>query len=310
MHISKAGGLIAAAGPEATRPKLLPGSLTAVDHIAQTFQQAGLFPIVVVTGFEAEEVKYRLAGQGIVFLHNKDYLETEMFESVRMGLDFLRDKCERIVFTPSIVPLFLPDTLHRLLQEKNSIVSPVCQENDGHPVVLSSAIVPQILAYQGDWGLRGALKEMDAVRTYVQVDDEGILITSNESDKLKAHFDERSSEFVQPIVRLGMERESELFNDRTKLLLLLVGVTGSVLGASDMMAMSLSYAWNILNRLETALGYKVIIRRRGGRAGSGSTLTPKGIAFLKAFQKYEEEVLEKSKESFRELLRDKGLLEP
>ncbi len=310
MHISKAGGLIAAAGPEATRPKLLPGSLTAVDHIAQTFQQAGLFPIVVVTGFEAEEVKYRLAGKGIVFLHNKNYRETEMFESVRMGLDFLRDKCGRIVFTPSTIPLFLPGTLHRLLQEKNSIVSPVCRENDGHPVVLESELVPQILSYQGDNGLRGALKEMEAVRTRVQVDDEGILITSHETAKLRAHFANRSDEFVQPIVRFGMERESELFNARTKLLLLLVGVTGSVLGASEMMAMSLSYAWNILNKLETALGYKVIIRRRGGKAGSGSTLTDKGIAFLKAFQQYEEEVLETSKELFRELLRDKGLLEP
>ncbi len=310
MQISKTGGLIAAASKKATQPTLRLGSITVVQQIVLTFQQAGVFPIAVVTGFEADEVKYGLAGRGVVFLYNEEYQEPELFASVRIGLEFLENMCERIVFAPANVPLFLPATLRALLKTPGDIVTPSFQNKGGHPIILANDVIPAILSYQGGGGLRGALAEMERKRRWVEVPDEGILLNVHQQSALKAHLKNSRAEFMHPCLRLSMEGEEELFNARAKLLLLLIGKTHSVRTAGDMMAMSASKAWNILNKLENALGYALIARRRGGSEGSGSDLTPEGFDFLRAFQRYEEEVQAFSGGQFEKMLRNNGALGP
>ena len=74
--------------------------------------------------------------------------------------------------------------------------------------------------------------------------------------------------------------------------------------------MSISKAWDTLNKLEAALGYPLILRRQGGTKGSGSDLTPRGQAFLQAFQQYEERALAQSNLVYEELLLSPGYLKP
>lgn len=303
MQISKTGGLIAAASKKATRPTMKLGSATVVQQIVMTFQQAGIFPIAVVTGFEADEVKYGLSGRGVVFLYNEEFQDPELFDSVRIGLDFLKGTCGRIVFAPANVPLFSPATLSTLLSTPGDIVTPCCKGRGGHPIVISDTVIPNILNYTGEGGLKGALGRMGEKRRRVEVADEGIFLSVHEQDALKAHWKTHEAEFLHPYLRLSMEGEDEVFNARAKLLLLLVGRTHSVRTAGEMMAMSVSKSWNMLNLLENALGYAVITRRRGGSAGSGSELTPEGLAFLSAFQRFEEEVQAYSGEKFGEMMK-------
>lgn len=310
MPISKTGGLIAAASKKATRPTLKLGSITVVQQIVLTFQQAGVFPIVVVTGVEADEVKYSLSGRGVVFLYNEEYQDPELFDSVRIGLDFLKNISERIVFAPVNVPLFTPETLRTLLATPGDIVTPSFNHQGGHPIVLANDTIPDILAYQGNAGLRGALAEMENRRRRVNVSDEGIILNVHQTDVLKEHLEKNKEKFIHPYLRLSLEAEEELINARAKLLLLLIGKTHSVRTASDMMAMSVSKAWNIVNTLEAALGYALITRRKGGRMGSGSDLTPTGLEFLKAFQQYEEDVQEFSNGRFDRMLRERGAFRP
>lgn len=302
MPISKIGGLIAAASKKATRPTLKFGSITVVQQLVLTFQQAGVFPIVVVTGVEADEVKYSLAGRGVVFLYNEEYQDPELFESVRIGLDFLKNISERTVFAPVNVPFFSPATLRALFAAQGDIVTPTYNQKGGHPIVLANSTISEILSYQGSEGLRGALAQMEQKRCRIEVLDEGILLNIHQTDALKAHLEKNKENFLHPYLRLSLEAEEELFSARAKLLLLLIGEMHSVRTAGDMMAMSPSKAWDILNKLEAALGYPLITRRKGGRTGSGSDLTPEGLHFLKAFQQYEEEVQEFSGRLFQQML--------
>lgn len=307
MYISKVGGLIAAASQKATRPTLQLGGISVVKRIVLTMQQAGIFPIAVVTGVEADEVKYQLAGRGMVFLFNEDFGEPELFDSVRMGLTFLKDWCERVVFTPVNVPLFSQSTLHALLQAEGEIVTPSWRHRGGHPIVLGNEVIPDILAYGRDQGLRGAIAGMEERRRWVEVEDEGTVLTIHQEEALKAHLQSHEADFLHPYLRLSLEGEEELFNARAKLLLLLVGETHSVRAASEMMALSPSKAWDVLNKLETALGYPILTRRQGGQQGSGSDLTPQGLAFLMAFQRYEEQVLAYSNARFAEMRKTQAL---
>lgn len=291
MIVSKTGGLIAAASRKASRPTLQLGGITVVERIVRTFQQAGVFPIVVVTGVEADEVKYQLSGRGVVFLHNEEFEDPELIVSVKMGLSFLRDKCERVAFSPVNTPMFLPSTLLSLMEREGDIITPSYLGRGGHPILFSNHVIPNLLAWQGETGLRGGLASMSHMRTPVEVDDEGVLLTTHQEDRLSAYYEKNKTAFLHPRLKLSLEREEDLFNGRTKLLLLLTCETHSVRTASAMMALSLSKAWDMLNKLEGALGYALITRRKGGTQGSGSELTPEGSAFLKAWQQYEEKAV-------------------
>lgn len=310
MKISKTGGLIAAASQKAARPTLPLGSITAVERIVMTFQQAGIFPIVVVTGVEANEVKYRLSGRGVVFLHNSEFQDPELLDSIRLGLHFLKDKSDRILFAPVNVPLFTPSTIQTLLDQEGDFVTPAVGDKGGHPILLSNRVIPDILSFTGTGGLRGAMAQIQCDRTRVEVEDNGILLTVHDQAQLVAHLKRHQSAFVQPNVQFTLEQEDTLFNVRAKLLLLLIDETHSVRTASDMMAMSISKAWDTLNKLESALGYPLIFRRQGGTKGSGSDLTPRGRAFLQAYQAYEERALAESRCAFANVFDSSGLLNP
>lgn len=304
MRISQTGGLIAAASKKASRPTLQLGGITAVKRIVFTFQQVGLFPIVVVTGVEADEVKYQLADRGVIFLHNEAFEDPELLDSVKMGLSFLHGKCKRVVFSPVNTPLFSPATLRALMDSDAEIATPVYQNRGGHPVMLSNNVIPDILDWQQGSGLRGALAALRHKRQQVPVDDEGILLTIHQKAELLAYYKQHKAAFLRPVLNLNLEQEEALWGARAKLLLLLIDETHSVRTASSMMALSISKAWDILNRLEAALGYALITRRKGGAHGSGSDLTPEGLAFLAAWQRYEESLTAQANSQFDLLFRN------
>ena len=69
----------------------------------------------MITGFNATMLERHLAGNNIIFLRNENYERTQMFDSVKIGLNYLSDKCERLLFTPVDVPLFTSQTVKKLL---------------------------------------------------------------------------------------------------------------------------------------------------------------------------------------------------
>ena len=51
----------------------------------------------------------------LFFLRNEDYATTHMFDSVRIGLEYLKDKVDTVLFTPVDVPLFTARTVTQML---------------------------------------------------------------------------------------------------------------------------------------------------------------------------------------------------
>ena len=92
------GALIPAAGLSSRmgrfKPLLPLGSSTFLDQLLHTMRAAGVGPVVIVTGWHAEEIEAHLAGQPEVFLvHNPEYARTQMFDSIRQGLPLLQSRC-------------------------------------------------------------------------------------------------------------------------------------------------------------------------------------------------------------------------
>ena len=287
MSISSYGGVIAAANEKSAFPLSRVGNTTAVKRIVTVFQQAGIFPIVVISGSEEDEVRYQLSSSGVVFLRPEEE-EPELFDSVKTGFSFLQEVCEKIIFTPVNAPMFCPQTLRRLMDTAGALVSPSYHGKGGHPMVVSNHIVPQLLSYEGDQGLRGAAAAMGERRTWVNVDDPGVCYTVHQSSPEPSMLSDREALFLS--AELSLRTDIPVFDSRTKLLLLLIWKNQSVSTACEQMALSRSKAWAMLNTLEEALGVKLIERRHGGARGGRTTLSDRGLIFLREYQRLEEKL--------------------
>lgn len=177
--VSDVGAVVAAAGLSSRmgdfKPMLPLGAESFVRRVIKTFRKAGVFHIVLVTGHRGEELERHVDGLGVVCLRNEAYDRTEMFDSARLGLSYFAGRCSRLFFTPADVPLFTHLTVRKLLEAEGALIVPVCAGRRGHPILLSSSLIPPLLADGGEGGLRGALERCAAYETPVEVSDGGIL---------------------------------------------------------------------------------------------------------------------------------------
>lgn len=102
----------------------------------------------------------------------------------------------------------------------------------------------------------------------------------------------------------NQEGEGLLGDGRWKLLMA-IQETGSLKLAMDKLNLSYRKTWNNLQKLEELLGFEVVQTSRGGKEKGSSTLTPKGILLVKAYENYHAEfdilVQEKCKKFTSEL---------
>lgn len=155
------------------KPLLSFGGTTVAARCVETLRKAGVDEIIVVTGYRGAELRAALCGPGVRFVENPDYRTTQMFDSLRIGLAALPEDCTRVVIQPVDMPAILPETVTALLRTDGAAVRPACGGKSGHPLVLDTALVPQILAYDGAGGLRGALNTLDIAVTEVPTEDAG-----------------------------------------------------------------------------------------------------------------------------------------
>ena len=282
--------LITAAGMSSRmgdfKPMLNVGAISIAQRVVATFQQAGIDKIVMVTGYNAVMLERHLAGNGIVFLRNEDYETTQMFESVCIGLRYLRDKCDRVLFTPVDIPLFTADTVQKLMECDARLAGPVCGGEIGHPMMIDVRLFDAILADSGEGGLRGALNRCGEEMTYVSVEDRGILHDADTPEDYRTLLKYHNEQLVRPVVSVALAREKVFFDSRTAMLLQLVDETQSVRMACQRMQISYSSGWNTIRTLESQLHYSLVRRSQGGAGGGKSSLTEKGHLLLERYEAY------------------------
>ncbi|MGM9541934.1 MAG: NTP transferase domain-containing protein [Candidatus Limivicinus sp.] len=284
------GAVIVAAGMSSRmgdfKPMLNIGSISIAQRVVATFQQAGVEKIVMVTGYNATALEKHLANNGIVFLRNEEYEHTQMFESAKIGLGYIQDKCDRVLFTPVDIPLFTAATVHALLESGAELACPVCQGETGHPILIASHLIDAILEDSGEGGLRGALDRCGEAMEQVPVSDLGVLHDADTPQDFKALLRYHNEQLVRPVVNVALAREKPFFDSQVAMLLELVDETQSVRTACARMQMSYSSGWNLIRRLESQLNMSLIERSQGGAGGGKSSLTPEGKRLTEAYRSY------------------------
>lgn len=299
MKLSKVGGIIAAASKKVARPLLQVGEIPIIRRIVITYQQAGIFPILIITGAEEAEVKKQLARCGVIFLRNENAEQPELMDSVRIGLRYLAGKCDRVAFTPVNVPMFTPATLSSLMRVEGDLVAPSWHGKGGHPVLLSDRILPRILDYRGPDGLRGAMNACGAERIWVDVPDLGVLTNIHNEEELRARLKEHNSSILHPVLHMRLERELPFFDHRLKLLLFLLADTENMRVSCACSGIAHSKAWEMINNLEQVLDCQIVERARGGKSGGSTRLTQAGRDFYFHFSRFEARVYQFAQEEFK-----------
>lgn len=301
MYISKTGGVIGTASKTRALPFRQTGTIPAVRRIVLTMQQAGIFPIVVVTGADEFELRYQLTKDHIILLEAEDPNENYLIDTVKAGIRYLEEKCENVLFTPVNAPFFTADTIVRMLNQDGELVTPSYHGTPGHPVLIRDCVKQEILAYSGEEGLRGAIRLLGDRRKNVEVKDLGILSLSPSDENLPMLSDTHTRSLLHPSIEISLGNENLFFNNRLKLLLFLIGDLKNVKLACEAMAISKGKAWDMINKLEDQLGYTVVARQQGGKRGGKTSLTDAGEAFLMRWQQYEEEVYQFSQDRYRKI---------
>jgi molybdenum cofactor cytidylyltransferase len=199
VHAQTAGVILAAGGSSRLgRPKQLLTWQGApfVRRVAQTALQAGLAPLVVVTGGSAEEVAAALKGLDVDIVHNPHWESGGQSSSMQLGLSALPKRCQGAVFLladqPQVTPVMIRALIEARARSLAPIVAPQVAGRRGNPVLFGAEMFPDLHKVEGDRGGRAVIHRSPVTwvlwvdeRMAMDVDQPGDLIALERMFSLK-----------------------------------------------------------------------------------------------------------------------------
>jgi len=160
------------------KPLLPLGNGSILHRDISLFQKAGIKDIVVVSGYRREDVQPEIEKSNVRVVFNPSYSK-DMFSSVIAGLSAVIPGTEAVFVLPVDIPLVKPSTIVSLLTayhaNKDHLIYPTFKGSRGHPPLIPSVFVKDIIKWKGSGGLNGALKQIDRQVIDIEVPDENIL---------------------------------------------------------------------------------------------------------------------------------------
>lgn len=194
--------LILAAGCSRRMKKFKPllplGKGCILQSAVDNFKKAGLEDILVVVGYRRQKVIALLKQLGASWVVNEAYDDTDMLDSVKVGLAAIKPDTDGVLICPGDVALIDPETIRSVIKvyEKGTspVLIPTYQGEMGHPPIYSPAVVREIINYHGTKGLRGFLEKHPAWVQLLPVEDEEIIHDANlpeDYERLLKAYEER-----------------------------------------------------------------------------------------------------------------------
>jgi molybdenum cofactor cytidylyltransferase len=159
------------------KPLLPLGEATVTDYAISTFQSLGV-EVFLVVGNRKEEVISGINSRGITLVNNPDF-EKGMFSSIQAGIKHLGKEYQAFFILPVDIPLVKPATVKKIIEagtsHPQSIIYPAFKGKRGHPPLIPSGLIPEILAWTQDGGLKAYLKTKEQLSINLPVTDSFIL---------------------------------------------------------------------------------------------------------------------------------------
>lgn len=157
--------------------QLLPfAGKTMIECVVAAFDLATVDEIIVVLGYKAGEIAAKISHTRARIVKNANYKDG-MFTSVQAGLRELPAKAKVAMIALADQPKLHAATVQTLLDKfTGKILVPSFGGRQGHPLLLSSRYVPEILAMDASLTLKHFLANHPNDLARLVVEDEGVLV--------------------------------------------------------------------------------------------------------------------------------------
>jgi molybdenum cofactor cytidylyltransferase len=159
-------GILLAAGESkrmegAFKPLLKWGKRTVIGECIYQLRNSRLAEIFVVLGHRELEVRQSLAGSGVQYAINRNY-RNGMLSSIKAGLEMLSPNEDAVLIALVDQPMIKSSLINRLIlafeEGDKGIVLPVYEGKHGHPIIMSTSYVDEIMQLDDD--SEGGLREL------------------------------------------------------------------------------------------------------------------------------------------------------
>lgn len=163
------------------QPKmLLPwGNLTVIEHVINTFLNAGVEDIVLVTGGVREQVERITEQYPIRRIYNSDYAKGEMLSSLQLGLTAMSAHVQAALVglgdQPQVQERCVRLVCEAYRENQPQLVVPSFQMRRGHPWLVARPLWGKLLELKPPGSPRDFLNKHAGEIRYVVVDTPSIL---------------------------------------------------------------------------------------------------------------------------------------
>jgi molybdenum cofactor cytidylyltransferase len=163
---TRTAGIVLAAGQAkrfGSTKQILPwAGTTLAAHSVRAALDAGLDPVIVVLGHQAEKVEKTLAGLPVQLVFNSDF-ESGQSTSLRKGLEALPPRVGAAVFLLADQPFVTAGIVKSIIHAHRSSFAPacvpVCEGQRGNPVLFDRSTFAELNELRGDTGGRELLEK-------------------------------------------------------------------------------------------------------------------------------------------------------
>jgi len=186
-------GLILAAGASSRMGRdkalLTYRGRTFLETIITTLREAGIERIAVVLGHHAEGIQQAVKLEGIEIVVNFEY-ERGQTSSLQAGLRALEQPdLEAVVLCLVDHPAVSAATVRKVIdsfhQSQAPVVIPTHQGQRGHPVLISFALFPELLALDTGEGANTVIRKHRDATHFAAVDDPGVLLDVDDPESYR-----------------------------------------------------------------------------------------------------------------------------
>ena len=164
-----------------------------VEHVVKILNKSCLDKIIVVTGFESEQIKSTLNGYDVMFIDNPDY-EQGLSTSLVAGLRSVDEKADAVIICLGDMPMITNTGIKQLVDEFNpeggrEICVPTYQGKRGNPILWSRRFINEMMQLEGDVGAKHLLFSYDDVVHEVSMQDSGVLLDFDTQETISNYHD-------------------------------------------------------------------------------------------------------------------------
>jgi molybdenum cofactor cytidylyltransferase len=151
-------------------------NLTYVSRVSGSARDGGAGGVIVVVGPPHGDAVKKAVPPGASAVINPRP-ERGMLSSIQAGIDAVPTQCSGVLVWPVDVPFVLPATVRALIEAKaGRIAVPRYQGKGGHPVRIPRPLFPDVMALDGDAGLKGLYDARPNLVERIDVDDPAVLV--------------------------------------------------------------------------------------------------------------------------------------